>query len=194
MEFVGRARALRRQIAAAHPDYDAACEALLAPLRPRPGFSPMPRHKRLRSLARSWRALRSPGRLRCVAGFDRDTGLRIIEVLAVPVSISFPDWNEDEPSLAVVIRHVAIRPPDFTDKMTICAVVGLHALARRAERGQSRGERAMLADLLPLGRAFVAAMRVGDVEVEVAASGGSWRGQLMTIADRPALAVRTFVA
>src|SRR5712691_10811852 len=134
VEFIGLARALLRKITSAHPAVEAAADDLLAPFRPRPGWTPMPRHAALRSLAARWRALPAFGRLRLVTSFDSGK-LQIVELCVVPCRIEAPTWDDDEPALAIKLTTVAIKPPEFEEKHLLIAGVGLHALARRFERG-----------------------------------------------------------
>jgi hypothetical protein len=193
MQFVGLARQLRDKITAHASAYNRRTGDLLAPLRPRAGFTPFPRHERLRQLAEQWHAIRSACQLRTIADFDPSTGFRVIEVLVEPAKVTLPGWDDADAELAlrVMVRHVRIQPPEFRDDEGLCAIVGLHALARRFERGEPRGERAVLDDLLPLGRAFVDAVQADNLEVSVPAGGGTWKGTIMIADSVPNLAVRT---
>jgi hypothetical protein len=75
------------------------------------------------------------------------------------------------------------------------AVIGLHALARRFERGADRDEHQVVADTLPLGRAFRAQVKSGAAEFAIdAPSGGKWLGSMMAYGTVRLLVVRTFIS
>jgi hypothetical protein len=189
VEFIGLARALPRKITSAHPAVEAAADNLLAPFRPRPGFTPMPRHAALRRLAARWRALPALGRLRCVIANDPGH-LQIVELRVTPSRVVAAAWSEDEPALAIKLTTIAIKPPQFEEKHLLIAGVGLHALARRFQRGAPRTDAGVLADLLPVATAYRAIARAKG-EFAVPAGGGRWIGAVGP-ADAVAL-VRTYV-
>ncbi len=169
-EHLGRARALRTRCARAWARVEPEQARLLAPMRPRPGFSPMPSHAYLRGVARAWRRLPPLGRLRlsCTA---EGGALRIVELPVVPMRIAAPGWDEDEPAIGVGLVTVEVRPPRLTELGVVLAAVGLHALARRYERGP-RDDAAVLADLVALARDVVSGENL-DLTVPTA-GGGRW--------------------
>ncbi len=191
VEFIGRARALRTAMAAADAEFEAAADRLLTPFRPRPGFSPVPRHAHLDRLARRWRALPTAGRLRRVVNSDPGD-LQIAELRAAPFAMIFPGWDADELAITVVLRAVRIAPPDFAESTLNLTAIGLHALARRYQRGTDRRDAAVLADL-PLGRHFGAHVRRGGDFAIPPPRGGRWIGAVMETGGAPLLVVRTFV-
>jgi len=181
---------LRDRIAAVNASADAEAEALLQPFRPVAGFTPMPRHDHLRRLARRWRALPAFGRLRLVAKFDFGK-LQIVELRVAPAGIVAAGWSEEEPAFAVMLRTVAIAPPEFVETTRLLAAVGLHGLARRFERGADRTDDAVLRDLLPLACGCPAAIRAGgDFAIPVPGT-GAWIGAIA--ADGATALARTFV-
>src|SRR5437764_14911833 len=111
----------------------------------------MPRQAHLAALHRRWRALPAFGRMRLTSKFDKGR-LRITEMRVEPDRISLPGWDSGELALAIVLRMLTIRPPAFSQRMMPLAFIGLHALARRYERGAARDDAAVLRDLAPLGR------------------------------------------
>jgi hypothetical protein len=191
VEWIGRARALRKRIAAAHPNTEATTEALIFPLRPRPDFAPQYGPRMLHLAASRWRALPDLGRLRLVARLEAGK-LDLAELRLVPSRIDAARWSEDEPALGVMLRTVAVAPPTFEEKALLIVGVGLHALARRYERGADRADRAVLADLLPIAVGYPALIRArGEFAVPVR-GGGRWIGAV-SAGDAVAL-VRTFLS
>lgn len=188
-EFVGLARALHRKIADVHPAAEAAADRLLSPFRPRPCFTPMPRHAELRRLAQQWRRLPSFGRLRLVISSDPGH-LQILELRVTPSRIEADGWAEDEPALAIKLTTIAIKPPEFEEKHLLIAGIGLHALARRYQRGADRADAAVLADLLPIATGYRATARAKG-EFTIPAGGGRWIGAVGPF-DAAAL-VRTYI-
>jgi hypothetical protein len=72
--------------------------------------------------------------------------------------------------------------------------VGLHALARRCQRGSSGGLNPILADLQTLGEAYGKVLQQGPNIFRLAVPGGEWVGIVLAGPDgRPQLTVRTFI-
>jgi hypothetical protein len=65
------------------------------------------------------------------------------------------------------------------------AFVGLHALARRYERGAARDDLPVLRDLAPLGRSWGKAIQGGDDFAIEAPAGGRWVGAVMQAGGVP---------
>jgi hypothetical protein len=196
VEFVGLARRYRSKIAVAHSHAEPAAERLIEPYRPRSGFEPWPRLTMLERLSRRWRALptgnRVPSASRYAAG-----KVEIADLWLTPARISLPTWADDELALCLTLRVIEIAPPDFSDTSLTVATVGLHALARRYERGVGRTDAAVLRDLLALGPGYLSTFRE---EVEAGADfaiplpcGGIWIGAATELDGNPLLGVRTFV-
>ena len=145
-------------------------------------------------MAAAWRALPATGRLLLTAEFNPkpEPKLLIAEVRCVPTRLVLPDWDADELALSIWLRSIRIRPPECRETTTFLAVVGLHALARRFERGERRADAAVLRDLAPVGRGYPAAVAAG-VEFAIPAGTGRWIGAVMQASGAPVLAVRTFL-
>lgn len=187
-EFLGRARLLRNRVAAAFAEAEPQMAELLAPLRPRPGFAASPSDRYFRDLARRWRRLPGVGRLRLFAEATAG-GLDIVEFRLIPMKITAADWEDDEPALgvgAIVVAARRLKP--LRERRVVLAAVGLHALARRYERGQ-RDDRSVLADLVALGRDVVG----GDNADVAVPTGGGGRWVCRRHADN-SLIVRSFLA
>jgi hypothetical protein len=191
VEFIGLARQLIRKITTASPDAKARRETLVAPFRPTPGWQPMPRHTALKRLANRLRTPPALCRLRAVARFDAGE-LRVVELWAKPARLEHDAWAEDELALALLVRSITIRPPEFVETNHRIAGLGLHALARRYQRAAPRTDRAVLADLVPLAEGYPSAVAAGG-EFEIATPGGGrWVG---AVAPGSAVAiVRTFIS
>jgi hypothetical protein len=187
VEFIGRARALRRRVAAEHEAFEAAAERMVAPLRPRPGFRPVPRHVLMRALLTAFRRRLRAGRLALSAEFAGG-GLTLTDLRLAPAGVSSDAWAEDEPAVAIVAYRLCIRPPAFSETGALVCTVGLHALARRYERGADRTDDAVIADLGCLARLLPDALRRGG-EFDISAPGGRWIGAV----DGASPIVRTFV-
>jgi hypothetical protein len=197
VEFVGRARLLRDRIAEPAIDWAVGSVDLLAPFAGA-NSSPMSRRTLLSRLPASWRALPDVGRLGL--GIHRGAPLTIFEARCIPYAVGRDGWSGDELSVAVVVRRVEVRlrpQPEVSDVAPIVAVVGLHGLARRYERGSDATDGAVLRDLAALTdrRRWRTGMRDSRSEFDVpVADGGCWRGAATMLDDKPVLAVRTFVA
>ena len=173
-EFVGLARTLMRQIGpAVDRDREAAIGALIAPLRPRARFIPMPTHRLLAAIAAEYLDLADRGRLHLQATFDKRRGLEIDEVQVLPAKLDFGDADLQH-VIALVSYRLSALPPAFSERKRCVAIVGLHAMARRFERGD-RTAATVKADLLELA---CAALVVSDVRgpLEIAVGAGKWCG------------------
>jgi hypothetical protein len=127
-----------RRGAPADRDRDSEADrALQAPPRLRPG----PRKAHLERLARRWRALPSLGRLRLATRFE-DGRLHIAELRLVPSKIEAAGWDGGEPALAIALQSIKIEPPAYAEKGVLICGIGLHAIARRYERGADRADTA----------------------------------------------------
>jgi hypothetical protein len=192
VEFIGLARSLRNRVVAARGA--GAADRLLAPFRPRPRFTPVPTKRRLYALCEAWRDLPELGRLSAIATLDRAGCCRVAELRLTPARLSFPGWDGDEPALALRSVAAALAPPAFALSETLVAGVGLHALARRFERGEGRDEASVLRDLAPLATAHRVVCEVGGEFRVAAPGGGRWVGTVTSVGGERVLVVRTFVA
>lgn len=187
VEFVGLARQLRRRVVDEERRFVDEVERLVAPLRPRGRFTPVARQVVLEMLGLAWRRRSPLGRLRLVVNYARPR-LDIVDLRLADARVY--GWSgDDEPALAVVLHHVGIAPPAPTrESVTMIAALGLHALARRFQRGADRSDAAVLADLVELALRAPDAVAAGG-EFEVATPNGRWVGATI---DGYAL-VRTYV-
>jgi hypothetical protein len=151
----------------------------------------MARHKLLREMVRVWQALPDFGRLGVIAEFA-DGKLRLADLRCRPVRMKFPNWDSDELALGIKLTKVICAPPTFKCEKTLLVDVGMHALARRFERGD-RSNATVLSDLVPLLHAYRSAITAG-ADFEIRASSGRWRGSISNVRNwGPVLAVRTFI-
>jgi hypothetical protein len=192
-EFVGRARVLRARVAGAHTAWVDAAGQLTAPLLPRGGFTPVFDPRLLWLIEARWKELPEWGRLRAVASTIDSDKLSIAELRIIPFRHRMAGWSQDELAVALGVIAVAMqRPSTFLIEVKLAATLGLHALARRYERGADRRDLAVLRDVLPIALAAPAALRAGG-EFEVGAGDGRWIGSVMDCDRRSCLVVRTFV-
>jgi hypothetical protein len=190
VEFIGLARQFRNKVVAEEQAFLADIGPMVAPLRPRPRFRPVPRQALLKILGRAWRDSEPLGRLDLVVKYVKPR-LDLIDIRAVPAKVYCESWpGDDEPALAIIVDHLGIAPPaPLRESSTMLASLGLHALARRFQRGADRSDDAVKADLLALAHAAPDAVIDGG-EFEIATpSGGRWVG---AVVDTYAL-VRTFL-
>ncbi len=148
--------------------------------------------------ARMWRAeVPETGRLVSGIAIDRKS-LTITEVRVTITALRMNEWSAPgyEQGVAVMWLKVSARPGVMSLRTGSMALVNLHALARRVERGRDRSERAMLADLRKLATA--AAVREGAVAVVELAEGCCWAGEMIAARDprghvEKTLAIRTYL-
>jgi hypothetical protein len=191
MEFVGLARQFRSRVVAAERAFVDDIEPMVAPLRPRERFTPVPRQVVVRILGRTWRYRGPLGRLDLVARYDNPR-LDLIDIRLADAKVICDAWvGDDEPALAVVLHHVGIAPPaPLRESATMLASLGLHALARRYQRGADRSDDAIKADLLALAHAAPGAVIDGGGFEIATPSGGCWIG---AVVDSRYCLVRTFL-
>lgn len=193
VEFVGRARLLRNRIAAAHITQTVTVERLLAPIVGR-NTTPLSRRTMLGLLPTHFRKMPEFGRLRLVV--NSEDGICIRETRAAPFRIVLPGWDEDELAIAITLRTTTLRLPAHVEDATVMmAAIGLHAIARRFERGCDRSDVGVLRDLTCFDRAWAPILRNYETsrEFEVVAARGRWIGAVMGAEGKPVLVVRTFV-
>jgi hypothetical protein len=162
-----------------------------------PNLTPFSRRTLLARLPDTWRDLPEFGRLSL--RIDPGDPVRMFETRAFPFIVGRDEWDADELSIAVAVRRLAVRlspKPAVDSNVAIVAVIGLHGLARRYERGDDISDEAVLRDLEVLtdARAWRTGIRDSRSEFDVPVTGGCWRGAAAMLDGQPALAVRTFVA
>jgi hypothetical protein len=198
VEFVGRARELRRRLG------DSACyrdavDALVAPIvarwRKYPTRSPHP--DILTAAARDWRErVPAAGRLELAIALRRKS-LQVRELRAVTGSLKLEAWGPDssEPGIAVCAIDFLAKAEHVHLDTTILAIASLHAVARRLQRGRDMADAAVMRDM----HALAAAAPGGEAhdEVVVPASGGRWVGTRAPVLRHGetilVLAIRTFL-
>jgi hypothetical protein len=194
-EWTGRARLLRDRVAEAHTKWVAAATQLIGPLTPRDGFTPHYTQETLRITAARWGRLPDWGRLRIASKIRNRTHLQLAESRLCPFRVVMPGWDDTELSVAIALTVIDLRTPDFyREHVQVLGAVGLHALARRFERGADRSDKSVLRDLFTIGVAWPDAIRADSGEFEIAASSGKWIGAVKSYEGKPTLAVRTFIS
>lgn len=198
MEFIGKARALRARIERDQDRFEAEAERIIYPLRPRPAWPAPTRRDYLAAVGGEYRLLHSPCRLECITKIDGGGRLVLFELRAAASRMTFAGWGEaNEPSIRASLY--VLKTPPFEERQGALAEVGLHAIARRFERGRPDDDRAVLKDLVALawGFADAASGEASTTEFAIPApSRGRWIGALAALdsESEPVMAVRTFVA
>jgi hypothetical protein len=215
-EFVGLARQFIRDAGTAaeaastarRKVLDPAFQRLLRyPLRPM-------RDGALAALARAWEALPTPFRVGFETGIDR-RGRKgwIAEMEALPALLTSAEWNNDASEPALMIAAFRFEAPatnmfahhDYRSSHAIWAMstIGMHALARRYERGGDRSHTAVIRDLSALAHANIhdSVRFPSGGEFRIPAGKGAWCGvtEGVTLTEREELStvqfvVRTFIA
>ena len=191
-EHLGLARDIRRRIDKDALAWGDRADALLKPLK---AGAKVSRVTLVRAY-HAWRKLPAAGRLGPLTITLGTTGLRIEEsrLYAGQIALNRQSWSDHED--VVDIRRVMLNLTllHYTSDVLLLATIGLHALARRCERGTTSGLTPILADLQTLGEAYAKVLQGPNSFRIPVASGGHWRGVVMRSPDsRPQLTVRTFV-
>jgi hypothetical protein len=192
-QWRGRARLLCQKVLAHAVEVERAAEVILQPIRPRPGFLPIPKRNRLEWIANAWRAQpRGISRLRSVVSYEPGR-LQICELRLTPVSVVGDEtWQgREELGLGVALFEACCSPPEpYGDRETVVAIAGLHAIGRCFQRAPDRRDERVLADLAALAEGGLRALARGLGEFEIpTASGGRWIGAV----QETGCMVRTFV-
>lgn len=186
-EFVGLARALRAQMAAEHARWEPCAAELIELTQVRTGF----RRPKARHVAELWSALPGAGARLGHISKSKPARLRIAELRLFPARLRMDHWppDADELSLSLACITLGMEGSRIITDHTLLADVGLHALARRYERGRGRHDEAVLGDVALLAGAYERVVAQGG-----AFAVGGWRGDVALISGVPVLSVRTFVA
>src|SRR5690349_466367 len=155
-EFIGLARRLWKRVEAEHRVVKPAQEALLAllaSLEPRRGFRSPPRAAALRQVAARWQTLPATARLglKLTLGSNR---LTLSEIRVLPSKMRMQGWAEPELALGVRLTQITFERRRLDIKRMPLGDACLHALARRYERGPSRDDDAVMADLFALAEGY----------------------------------------
>jgi hypothetical protein len=192
-EFMARARGLRTLIERSTDEFETLVDRVLRPLQPRPGWPEPGRGNWYKGLVARYRAIKSPCRLDLSTTIEPDGSLTMLETTAVASRIARPDWESDEPAISVEARAVGSHP--FRVERSLLADVGLHALARRYQRGWAIDDGSVLLDLTPLGYRWASTVKAGgEFRIDAPQGDGEWLGTVTEVEGRllPVLMVRTF--
>lgn len=182
-EFYGRARDLRRKVAAEDPLFDATIRSLLAPLRLRLQRYPLrpPRQEALADVITGW--LNMPcrdWRLSCDAQLDKGrAALTERRLVAGKLRPNDPD-RADEDDVAALAITLAIGKGTISLHNRCLATFSLHALARRLQRASDGSVEALLHDIDVAAQAACGALTAGaGYRIATHEDGGGWRGRGM---------------
>jgi hypothetical protein len=196
-EFIGRARAFRMAVAAAHPVAIAAVDRISQPLRGQAKLRQTPSASGLSRAAAAWRNQVPPaGRLGLAIKLTASR-LAITEIRVGPVEFRFDAWDEGEAETAIVVTRTVLEMSAglFRFDYVPLASVSLHALARRFQRAFDNSDAAIRADLLALVDPAADVIDRGE-DFAIPVTDGSWLGSVAEVehlGEQAALmTVRTF--
>lgn len=185
-EFVGRARQLRANLMADHDEWLAASAQLLKKVKVRPGF----RRLKTKQLADLWINLPGQGAQLGMLYRTNPGELSVGELRVFPSHLRLVHWPPDALEISISLTSVALvlRGDRCLTSHRWLADVGLHALARRFQRGSDRSDEAVLHDLGSIEPGYANAIeRGGDFDL------AGWRGDVRIVQGERVLCVRTFV-
>jgi hypothetical protein len=171
-EWRGLARLYRDRVKAEDHLFERASRTIASALRERLRRHPRLRHEQVAGTLRNWRCgIPTTFRLgNLTTNLDRDH-FEIAEPRLTGSVLLDTAWDGDgvEPGVAVMNYRLRLEGGKLKTHWQAVALISLHALARRIERGEDRAHEAITADLSVLLDA--------DPEVnEVPASDGYWIG------------------
>jgi hypothetical protein len=193
-EFVDKAKALRALIERSTAAFEEAVEGTLRTLRPRPAWPEPGRGEWYKAFVARYRAIRSPCRLDFVSRVEPDGALVITELRVAATTIKRVEWGDSDEG-ALSVQMTATRTHPFRAETSLIADIGLHALARRYQRGWSADDGSVLIDLTPLGYGWARTVKAGGTFRVAAPLGqGEWIGAVSEVEGRDlaVLMVRTF--
>jgi hypothetical protein len=190
-EWIGRARMLRNKTAETAVVSKLQVERMLAPLRPRAGFKPMPRHDALRQIRDRFSHLPEFGRLDVVSDFSEGK-LKLAELRLTPTRLRFAEWQDEdwETAISVTSTVAIVQPPHFAFQRRDLCCYGLHAVSRRFERGNAdqRSDEAVIRDMHQAVRYLNDTQR----HFEIPLKNGAWVGENILIDNEVVAMIRTF--
>ena len=204
-EFYGRARDIRRKVAAEDRIYDATIDVLIEPVRDRLRRFP---HRSLRKemlvdLVQSWRFMPCRDwRLDLSARLDR-TRAALTEyrlVAGVMRRKDDPNWVGLEQDVALIRVQLDVSRHVVHLESRCVATLSLHAIARRLQRHPDGSIEALLHDVLLVAQAASGELVPGaGYRVRTDADGGGWRGRCIRQhhvngSEQNVLSVRTWLA
>jgi len=155
-EFVGLARQFLREVDADDLAAANALNPLLRPVAARQAREPR-KHLRDGTLHRveaAWRAI--PRRFRLIFDTKIDKRGRIgwlLEVGIAPCNLTSDDWVAHEPGALIMAHWFCAPRSGRLPSIVTLGTIGMHALARRFQRGRDRSHEAVLNDMLYLAEA-----------------------------------------
>jgi hypothetical protein len=154
---------------------------------------PVLRRDLLVDAGRRWRnAVPAFGRLAMEIDGENLRAPCFIELRVVYGMFHCATWPDDaqEPGVLVGWHAVEFDQGSVASRFVSLAVVSLHALARRYQRGRHSSETAIFADLAGLADNFRQVVMLPRFAIAV--PGGTWVGEPMNAGEATVLAVRTY--
>jgi hypothetical protein len=195
-EFVGRARDLRRRLAATEVILEPAMHRALAPLQRRLQRHPIIRKETLIDAIRAWHALPAFGRIRSSIDTSNRRAPLFDDLRVCPGRYRDIGWAEGdfEDAVAVVLISASVVGRDMVIAAHPIVTASLHAIARKFERGRS-AEAALLAELGELALCNFAAIADAGGDFSHAVAGGHWLGHVVEgKKGEVVVSLRTFLA
>lgn len=197
-EFRGQARAFLNRIAAAEPEYLKSLAGVMLPLRDR-------YHRRAKLPAgdtaaaeEAWiEKLPTFGRIDIETRSSR-VRLYVRELRAFARMEGFDEWaGASEPALVVMVVGVDLRRDHLDAKKAVLATIGLHALARRFQRGFDTSDEALFSEfraIAAVANDIIDAREVFRIQVP----DGVWAGAVASVTDERGershvVSIRTFI-
>jgi hypothetical protein len=177
IEFVGLARLFRGQCKVEDSAYDGAVLAIAKPLKARLTRHPKLRHEQIAQAERLYRST-VPAKFRVgELAIERDRAkFGIAEVRICPAWFNSSLWQDEnyrEPGCALCEFAMFVEAGKLRHTIKPIAVVSLHALGRRLERGRGREQAALIRDIALLAGA------TGDGDVATPEADGLWVGHMV---------------
>ena len=193
VEFTGRARELRRRLAAADALAQPMMRRALVPIQKRLQRHPVVRRDTLVDVERQWRGLPAFGQIRCTVNVGDRRAPTFDCVRLAPAQYTGLDWNGGiEAGVVAVLFCASVRGATMTLRAHTVAAVSLHCLARRFQRGPRCTDDDVIAEIGVLALKFPTLADSG--EFEVAVETGCWIGHVIETADRQVVvSARTFL-
>lgn len=197
-EFRGLARAFRSRVEAADLQRGVVLPRVLEPLQRRLFKSPIFRRETLIDAERDWaKLLPTFGRVAVEHNFTDLRAPQFAELRVIGSTHRLDEWEEGkrEPGVAVAWVSIGVQNRSWSASTRIVAILALHALARRIQRGRDQSDEALMKDIaalaalplpsptnIPATKHFVAALD----------DGAEWRGRYFNLKGQILLGTRTY--
>jgi hypothetical protein len=196
VEFIGRARQLRRDLIAATTASRLSMVSLLAPLRRGISRRGSMRQEEIAGALRLWKLAPAPRNRVSLSIQMRGDVATIEEMFIVSSDLQRPGWGieEWEPGLVVSSASIRLAPRKVEMVDRDLAALSLHSIARRFQRGANAADRsdaAVMADLSALAGCDPDTMAPG-ARLVWPAGRGRWVGETVAVDGKMTALIRSF--